>query len=361
MYFGVGFDPHFLMKRMPMAIEIIATGSFLPPRRVTNEDLSKIIDTNDEWIRTHTGIGARHFADENMATSDLALFAANAALTQATEQSLVAEKTVEELAKTIDLIILASNTPDYNNCPSTACIVQYGLGAKKAAAMDINVACSSFIYALEAAAGMLTFNPDRKRALVIGADTLSRVTNWNDRSTCVLFGDGAGAVLLEKTDLPSCGVERRGLLRSILGADGSGANALIVRRGGTRAPYKAGEIVDVPPHIEMDGHAVYNFAVKAITDTIVRLLEEERLSADDLTRIVPHQANARIVQAAGKRLGIPIEKFFLNIEETANTSSASIPIALDDLNRSGALKRGDLIMTVGFGAGLSYGGSLIAW
>jgi 3-oxoacyl-[acyl-carrier-protein] synthase-3 len=222
------------------------------------------------------------------------------------------------------------------------------------------VACSSFIYALEAAAGMLAIAPRRKRALVIGAETLTRITNWNDRGTCVLFGDGAGAVLLEKTSAPSSGEGRRGLLRTVLGADGSGAEALIVRRGGSRNPYKTGETL-VPPYVEMNGREVYNFAVKTVTGVIAELLETENLRADDIARIVPHQANARIVQAAAKRLGISEEKFYLTIEETANTSAASIPIALDELNRSGAIRSGDLVMTVGFGAGLTYGGSLIVW
>jgi 3-oxoacyl-[acyl-carrier-protein] synthase-3 len=177
----------------------------------------------------------------------------------------------------------------------------------------------------------------------------------------VLFGDGSGAAILEKTDAPRDGSERRGLVRSILGADGSGADHLINRRGGTRAPFKAGETVETPSHLEMNGQAVYNFAVKAFTDTCTRLMEEDGTGIDDIAVIIPHQANARIVQAAGKRLGIPEEKFFLNIEEYANTSAASIPIALDELNRAGRLKRGDLIMTVAFGGGLTYGGNLIVW
>jgi 3-oxoacyl-[acyl-carrier-protein] synthase-3 len=226
--------------------------------------------------------------------------------------------------------------------------------------MDAAAGCTGFIYGLETAAGLLSINEDRKRALVIGSDVLSRITDWEDRN-CVLFGDGAGAVGIEKTAASPEGPGRRGLLRSILRADGSGAEALIFRRGGSRYPFKAGERVEKPTHIEMNGQAVYNFAVKAVTETIVSLLELEGVSMGDLARIIPHQANARIVQAAGKRLGIPEEKFFLNIEEYANTSAASIPIALDEMNRSGLLKRGDLILTVGFGGGLTYGGNLIIW
>jgi 3-oxoacyl-[acyl-carrier-protein] synthase-3 len=239
--------------------------------------------------------------------------------------------------------------------------VQDRIGAKKAGAMDVAAGCTGFVYALDAASGILTMGKNRKRALVIGAEILTRITDWSDRSNCVLFGDGAGAAIIEKTDAPSEGPGKRGLLRSILGAEGSGAEALINRRGGTRNPFKKGEIVEIPPHIEMNGRAVYNFAVRAVTDTIERLLKEEGIGVDDLARIVPHQANARIVQAAAKRLGIPEEKFYLNIEEYANTSAASIPLALDELARAGKLERGDLIMTVGFGAGLTYAGNLIVW
>ena len=342
-----------------MAFEIAATGRAAPPRRVTNGDLAATVDTDDEWIRSHTGIGSRHLADEGMASSDLALEAAKQALAMAAGSD--SAEALAEAARSLDMIVLASATPDFYGCPATACIVQEGLGARNAGAMDIAAGCTGFIYSLEAAAGLLSVGAARKRALVIGVDLLSRVTDWSDRSSCVLFGDGAGAVLLEKTGAPSAGPGKRGLLRTILGADGSGADHLVIRRGGSRNPYKTGELVDKPPHLEMNGRAVYNFAVKAVTDTITALLEAEGIGMGDLARIVPHQANARIVQAAGKRLGIPEEKFFLNIEEYANTSAASIPLALDELNRGGGLKRGDLIMTIGFGGGLTFGGNLIVW
>ncbi|GHT58304.1 3-oxoacyl-[acyl-carrier-protein] synthase 3 [Spirochaetia bacterium] len=356
-----------------MAIEIIATGKAAPPNRVTNDDLAARIDTNDEWIRSHTGIGARHIADEDTAASDLALEAAKQALAMAAGWDGVGERdaAIAETALSLDFIILATATPDYYGCPATACVVQNKLGAKNAAAMDISAGCTGFVYGLETAAGLLSIGKSRKRALVIGSDVLTKVTDWNDRSTCVLFGDGAGAAVMEKTGGSSAGspkgVGKRGLLRTILGADGSGEEFLLTRRGGTRNPWKAGETVAIPPHLEMDGRAVYNFAVKAVTETISNLLAEEgaatgaAVTVDDLAWIVPHQANARIVQAAGKRLGIPEEKFFLNIEEYANTSAASIPIALDEMNRGGKLHKGDLILTVGFGAGLTYGGNLIIW
>jgi 3-oxoacyl-[acyl-carrier-protein] synthase-3 len=342
-------------KELLMGMEIIATGRAVPQERVTNDDLAKRIDTSDEWIRSHTGIGARHIAGEATACSDLALEAAREVLAMAAAGG----ESAGSLAESLDMVVVCTATPDYYGTPPTACIIQDKLGAGRAAAMDITAGCTGFIYGLEIAAGFLGINESRKRALVIGSEVLTRVTNWDDRGTCVLFGDGAGAVLLEKR--PAGATGKRGLLRTILGADGSGAEHLVIRRGGSRRPYRAGETVDIPPHIEMNGQAVYNFAVKAVTGTIERLLAEENIGIGDISRIVPHQANARIVQAAGKRLGIPEEKFFLNIEEYANTSAASIPIALDELNRGGALNRGDLIMTIGFGGGLTYGGNLIVW
>ncbi|MDR0643996.1 MAG: ketoacyl-ACP synthase III [Treponema sp.] len=344
-----------------LTFEIKATGRAVPQRRVSNEELAQKIDTSDEWIWSHTGIKARHIADAETASSDLGVKAAWNALEMAVERGAYAEKTVEELAFTLDMIIVATTTPDFYGCPSTACLIQNKLGAKNAGAMDISAACSGFIYGLETAAGLLSAGKGRKRCLVIGCEILSRFIDWNDRGTCVLFGDGAGAVLLEKTDAPREGAERRGLLRTLLRADGAGSKNLIIKKGGSRNAYRAGDVFEFAPLIEMNGHAVYNFAVHAVTEIIKDLLEAERLTVDELRWIVPHQANARIVQAATKRLGFPREKFFLNIDEYANTSAASIPIALDELNREGHLKKGDIILCVGFGAGLTYGGNLIVW
>ncbi len=342
-----------------MAIEIIATGRAVPAQRITNADLAKKIDTSDEWIRSHTGIGSRHIADENTSTSDLATEASLRALEQLVESGRA--DSVEEAAASLDIIIVGTTTPDFNGFPSTACLVQDRIGAKRAGASDIAAGCTGFVYAMEMAAGILNMGSQRKRALVIGAELLSRLINWEDRSTCVLFGDGAGAVILEKTEAPSQGPGRRGLMRSILGAEGDGAEHLVLRRGGTRNPWKKGEVVELAPHIEMNGRAVYNFAVRAVTETIETLLEQEGLSAADLAYIIPHQANARIVQAAAKRLNISEDKFYLNIEEYANTSAASIPLALDEVARAGKLKKGDIILTVGFGAGLTYAGNIFIW
>jgi 3-oxoacyl-[acyl-carrier-protein] synthase-3 len=294
-------------------------------------------------------------ADEGVTAGDLALEAAQNALVMAAQKTGLSG---DALLQSLDLIILGSSTPDYGGVPPTACIIQDKLGARNAAALDISAACTAFIYGLELAAGFLSLNTSRRRALVIGAEVLSRITDWNDRGTAVLFGDGAGAALIEQTE--ATGGERRGLLRTMMRADGSGAESLIIKRGGFRYPY-LGTGNEPLPLIEMDGQAVYNFAVKALTGTVETLLAEENITIHDVARIVPHQANARIVQAAAKRLKIPESKFFLNIEEYANTSAASIPIALDELNRAGELQQGDLIMTIGFGGGLTYGGNLIIW
>ena len=341
-----------------MAIEIIGTGRAVPPRRVSNDDLAARVDTSDEWIRSHTGIGSRHIADDSVACSDLASEAAKNALAMVSgytgDDIQARDKAAAELAETIDMIILGTVSADYYGTPSTACVVQNNIGAKNAAAMDISVGCTGFVYGLETAAGLLSIRPERKRALVIGAEVLSKLMNWDDRGTCVLFGDGAGAVVLEKTE-----EKGRGIINSLLFADGTGYESLLMRRGGTRDPFKKGETLDVPICVEMNGQEVYNFAVKAITDTLDALMKSSDIKADDIARIIPHQANARIVQAAARRLRIPLDKFYLNIEEYANTSAASIPIAMDEMNRSGQLKKGDLILTVGFGGGLTYGGNVI--
>jgi 3-oxoacyl-[acyl-carrier-protein] synthase-3 len=337
-----------------MAIEIIATGRAIPPKRLTNDDLANRLDTTDAWIRSHTGIGARHVAEEGVATSDLALEAAQNTLVMAAGKMGIS---VEALAQSLDMIVLGSTSPDFYGVPSTACIVQDKLGARNAAALDITAACTGFIYGMEVAAGLLTVNKSRKRALVIGAEVLSRIADQNDRGTAILFGDGAGAVLIERTETRDG--DRRGLLRTILRADGSGAESLMIRHGGSRYPYQ-GKGDDLP-RVEMDGRAVYTFAVKVLAGIVEELLDEEKITIDDVARIIPHQANARIVHAAAKRLKIPENKFFLNIEEYAHTSAASIPIALDELNRTGEIKQGDLIMTIGFGGGLTYGGNLIIW
>ena len=344
-----------------MSILLTGTGRTNLPNRVSNDELAARIDTNDNWIRSHTGIGSRYIADDNISCSDLALEAAKKALAISAGYSgecpAELERAASEAAAEIDIIILATATPDFIGCPSTACIVQDKLGAVKACAMDISAGCTGFVYGLETAAGLLSINSERKRALVIGSELLSRNMNWDDRSTCVLFGDGAGAVILEKTETPS----RTGLVRSFLGADGSGKDNLFFNRGGSKNPFKPGETINKPIHVEMKGQEVYYFAVKAMCEVIEKLFLQEGININDVRWIIPHQANTRIIQTVGKTLKLPKEKIYLNIEEYANTSAASIPIALDELNRNGQLNKGDLIMTVGFGGGFTYGGNIIIW
>jgi 3-oxoacyl-[acyl-carrier-protein] synthase-3 len=341
-----------------MAYEIAASGRAVLPNRVTNNDLMARVDTSDEWIRSHTGIGARHIAADGIACSDLAIEAAKNAIAMLASSTGESEADVKA---SLSLVILATTSADYVGFPSTACIVQDRIGAQNAAAFDITAACTGLIYGIEIAAGLLAVSNERRRALVIGSEVLSRMIDWTDRGTCVLFGDGASAVIVEKTTAPKEGQGRRGLVQSLLFADGSGSGALYMNKGGTRNPFVAGETLEKPPALTMDGRAVYGFAVKAITGTIEKLLEVDKTSFNDLRWIIPHQANARIVAAAQKRLNIPEEKIYMNIEEYGNTSAASIGIALDELNRAGKLERGDLIMLVGFGAGMTYGGNLIVW
>ena len=347
-----------------MAIEIIGTGRAVPPRKVSNEELAAMVDTTDEWIKSHTGIENRHFADESAACSDLAAEAALNALAMAAGYSgddcAQRDKAAAEAAETIDIIIVATVTADYVGTPSTACLVQHKIGAKKAAAMDISAGCTGFVFGLETAAGLINTDSQRKRALVIGSEVLSKVVNWDDRKTCVLFGDGAGAVVIEKTG-ECCQSGKTGLQKTLMYSDGSGAESLVMRRGGSRYPFKKGEVIDTSICVEMNGQEVYNFAVGAISDTINALMESANINIDDVAWIVPHQANARIVKAARIRLRIPAEKFYMNIEEYANTSAATIPLALDEMNRNGLIKKGDIVLTVGFGGGLTYGGNIIIW
>lgn len=334
-----------------MAVEIIATGHYVPEKRLTNDDLASLVDTTDEWIRSHTGIGARHIATEDQATSDLAYEAALVALKELNPEDPLA------VASTIDIIIVCTSSPDYVGFPSVACVVQNKLGLTSTPAFDLIAACTGFVYSLDVAASML-MHGNRKRALVIGSDVLSRIVDWSDRGSCVLFGDAAGAVILEKTEADPT---TTGIIRSVLHAEGSGALELMCEHGGTRNPLKKGEVLENPIVLYMNGRAVYNFAVRAFVDVIKELLDAEGLTIDQISKIIPHQANMRIIQAAAKRLGISESKFFMNIEQYANTSNATVPVALDEYVRSGAIKKGDLIMTAGFGGGLTYGGNLIRW
>ena len=320
-----------------------------------NDELATIVDTSDEWIHSHTGIRYRHLAAEDEAASDLAVPAARQALERA-----------ELSAEDIDLVLVATSTPDYVGLPSTACVVQDKLGVPEAGAMDLMAACTGFIYGLETARTYVSAGA-ATNVLLVGTEVYSKIINWDDRRTCVLFGDGAGAVVVSAADEAAAvsgphGRDRAShIMPALLGSRGSGAERLYRSHGGTRHPYVPGETPDADLKLKMDGRAVYNFAVSTIVETIHQLLDRNGLAFDDLAWVVPHQANERIIAAACKRAGWDRERFYLNIDEYANTSAASIPIALNDLYEQKRLQAGDLILTVGFGSGLTYGGNLLTW
>jgi 3-oxoacyl-[acyl-carrier-protein] synthase-3 len=324
---------------------ILATGTYVPDRRMSNHEFESYLDTSDEWIVSHTGIRWRHIAADDQAVSDLATEAARKALHRA-------EVTPEEL----NLILVATATPDYPGFPATACIVQDKLGATHAAAMDIAAGCTGFIYGLETAKGFIA-SGFAKTVLLVGAEVLSRHIDWQDRNTCVLFGDGAGAAVLRAEE----GDQPQGVLDSYMRTKGDGAPLLIRAVGGSRTPFVCGQTDQSEVFLKMDGRKVYNFAVASLVETIDMLLERNNLALEQIKYIIPHQANLRIIEAAAKRRRIPLERFYINIEEFANTSAATIPIAMAEMQGKHLLQRGDLMITIGFGAGLTYGGNLIRW
>jgi 3-oxoacyl-[acyl-carrier-protein] synthase-3 len=319
---------------------ILGTGSALPSRVLSNADLEKMVDTSDEWIVTRTGIRERRIAEAGEATSDYATVACERALQSA---GIAAEE--------IDLIICATVTPDMM-FPSTASIIQDRLGATKAGAFDLSAACTGFLYALSAAVGMVE-SGRCKYALVAAGDLLSRITDYTDRSTCVLFGDGAGAVVVGPVD------GDRGFYAFDLGSDGSGANVLYLPAGGSRIP-ASHESVEARQHfIQMEGQETFKFAVKAMADSTERVLEKSGLDRSDIDLMVPHQANIRIIEAARKRFGLDEDKVMVTIHKYGNTSASSIPIALDEAVREGRVKQGDLVVMVGFGGGLTWGSTAV--
>jgi len=319
---------------------ITAVASWLPERRLTNKDLERMVDTSDEWIRTRTGISERRVADEADATSDLAARAGTLAL----ERAGIAPADV-------DMLIVATSTPDMG-FPSTACLAQAKMGLT-CPAFDLNAACTGFIYALEVAAAMI--EADRlKTVLVIGAEILTRVVDFTDRTTCILFGDGAGAVVLAASEDP-------GILSVHLGADGTGADLLTIPAGGTARPLTPELIAEGEQYIHMSGNEVYKFAVRAIPRVTKQALAESGLEVADVDWLVPHQANQRITDTVGESLGIPHDHVVSAIANTGNTSTASIPLALESLYLSGRLHKGDVLAFVGFGAGLTYGAAIVRW
>ena len=323
---------------------ILGTGSYAPERVMTNEDLAKMVDTSDEWIRARSGIRERRIAAPAQATSDLAVMAAQRALADAGLP-----------ASAIDLVIVATITPD-SPMPATACIIQHKLGVPTTAAcFDLNAACSGFIYALDTACAMLASGRYQK-ALVIGAEKLSSVVNWQDRGTCLLFGDGAGAAIIGVSETPGIG-----LIGTNLGALGEDTDLLCIPAGGSRMPITPEAIARGDQFIKMKGKEVFKLAVRVMEEAARDILEQHGLAATQIGLVIPHQANLRIIDAIAQYLELPVERFFVNVDRYGNTSAASIPIALDEARKAGRIQPGDLTLLVAFGAGLTYGSALIRW
>ncbi|OGI06363.1 MAG: 3-oxoacyl-ACP synthase [Candidatus Margulisbacteria bacterium GWF2_35_9] len=331
------------MKQNGQSIGIIGTGMAVPKLKFKNNDFVKLgLETSDEWIASRTGINQRFIAKEE-ATSDLAYQAAeNAIIDAGIEKS------------DIDCIIVATTTPDYPLFPSVACLVQNGLGLDNIPAFDISAACTGFIYAMEVAEKMMS-SGQYKNILVIGADTLSKSCNWKDRSTVVLFGDGAGAVVLGEVK------SGYGILSSKLGARGSGFDKLIIPKGGSRTPLTKDNVEDDDRYIQMDGKAVYRFAVNTIVRVVEEALAKIGMKKEDISFLIPHQANIRIIDYAREKLGLSREQVYVNIDTYGNTSAATIPIALNEVCSKKLIRNGDILVTVGFGAGLTYGTNVIKW
>ncbi len=324
--------------------QIIGWGYHVPSKIITNRDLEQIVDTNDEWIRSRTGIEERHVAaDPKETTATLAIAAARKAL-----------EVADVHPSKVDLVICATSSPEYI-WPATASLVQDALGAVNAGAFDLSAACSGFVYALSMARGHILAG-DAEYVLVIGAETLSRIVDWTDRGTCVLFGDGAGAVLVAASDVPG------GIMAVELGSDGSGANALLVPAGGSAMPASLETISSGSHFIKMDGKAVFRFATRVMAQATRKVLDRSGMTTDDVDLIIPHQANIRIIQSSVlNQLKIPPEKVLINLQKYGNTSTASIPIALCEAIETGRVKPGHNLVFVGFGAGLSWGACAIQW
>ncbi|MBU0495106.1 MAG: ketoacyl-ACP synthase III [Chloroflexi bacterium] len=325
-----------------MYAHVVGWGKYVPRHVLTNDELARTVDTTDEWIRERTGIGQRHLAEDDETTASMAIQAARQALD-------VARLNPARL----DLIIVATATPDHV-FPATACLIQDALGASHAAAFDLSAGCSGFVYGLSVAANLLTAGA-YQTALVIGAETLSRIVNWTDRNTCVLFGDGAGAVILQ------VGENEGGVLASVLGADGSGGDLLRLPAGGSKIPTSHRSVTDGLHFIEMEGRQVFRFAVRTMPAATREVLAKVGLSPTDLDLLIPHQANQRIIEAAAKSLELSAETVYSNLERHGNTSAASIPIALCEAVEEGRIQPGNLVVAVGFGAGLTWGAAAIRW
>ncbi len=322
-------------------VSIIGTGSYVPEKVLTNQDLEAIVDTSDEWIYSRTGMRERHIAAPGQATSDLGTEAAKAALADA---GISAEE--------LDLLIVATLSPDML-FPSTACFVQERIGAKNAFCYDLGAACSGFLYALDAAKNQIASGAV-KTALVIGAEKMSTFIDWEDRGTCILFGDGAGAAVLQ------AGGEGRGIMKSVMGCDGSLANLLWTPGGGSRNPASHEMIDQRQQYLKMQGREVFKHAVVRMAEAVVEAVEKNNVTLDEIKCLIPHQANIRIIDAIAKRLGVG-DRMYTNVEKYANTSSAALAIALDEAVKDGTIQRGDLVAMTVFGGGFTWGANVLEW
>ncbi|SEQ96105.1 3-oxoacyl-[acyl-carrier-protein] synthase-3 [Nitrosomonas sp. Nm51] len=318
-----------------MYSQITGTGSYLPEKILTNHDLENMVETSDEWIRSRTGITQRHIAEKNQKASDLALYASQEAI-----------KAAGITNRDIDLIIVATTTPDMI-FPSTACILQNKLGVDNCPAFDIQAVCSGFVYAL-ATADQFVSSGKCRNALVVGSEIYSKILDWDDRSTCVLFGDGAGAVVLSQSDRP-------GILSSHLHASGSYKDVLSVPGS------IEGGAVQGNPYINMEGSTVFKFAVKVLEDVVLEAVEENKLKPSDIDWLIPHQANIRIIRSTAQKLGIPLNKVVVTVDKHGNTSAASIPLALDIAVKDGRIRKDQLVLLEGVGGGFTWGAVLLRW
>ena len=326
-----------------MSIYIAGTGSYLPERILTNADLEKLVDTSDEWIRTRTGISERHIASKDQATSDLAREAARRALDAAGIDG-----------SDLSAIIIATSTPDHV-FPNTACLLQRDLKCKNALCFDLQSACSGLLYALEVACSLMRANKKYRHVLVCGAEKLSGIVDWSDRNTCVLFGDGAGAFVLENRDGDDI------LPVSSLGADGNYWETLILPAGGSRMPASASTVENHLHTIHMAGKETFKLAIKAMVESSTKALEMSGVAPENIALVIPHQANRRIIQAVAQRLSVPPDRVFDNVNSYGNTSASSIGIAFDTAVRNGRLKRGDVVLLTAFGSGLTWGAMVLRY
>lgn len=326
-----------------MRATITAVGSYVPDKVLTNFDLEKMVDTNDEWIRTRTGIQERHIVSDEQATSDMGIEAS---------KQLIETYDIDPLS--IDCIIVATVTPDMF-FPSTACLIQEGIGAKNAWGFDLSGACSGFVYGLETANRFVTSGA-YKRVLLVGADTMSSITDYHDRNTCILFGDAAGAVLVEPTEH-----EDYGILDSLLYADGSGAEYLYMEGGGSKNPPTHETVNKGMHYLQQDGRTVFKYAVNGMAHVSVEILERNNMTGEDVGFFIPHQANKRIIDAAARKMKLRDEQVVINIDKYANTTAATIPLGLHDIIKDDRLNEGDLIVFATFGAGFTWGATLLRW